>query len=111
MTGGSGDLEQLIRTTERGVLVTSLWYIRSVDPRRLMYTGLTRDGVYWVEDGHIQHPLTNMRWNDSPLDVLANAEAATDPVLTNARKGWGGPMWVPALRTSGFQFSSVSDAV
>jgi len=111
MTGGDGDLDKLIQSTERGVLVTSLWYIRSVDPRKLLYTGLTRDGVYWIEDGEIQHPLTNMRWNDSPIEVLANAEAASSPVLTNARKGWSGPMMVPALRTSSFHFTSVSDAV
>ena len=111
MTGGEGTVADLIAKTERGVLVTSLWYIRAVDPRRLLYTGLTRDGIYWIEDGKISHPLTNMRWNDSPLDVLEGAVDASAPVLTQGRKGWGAPMLVPALRTKGFQFSSVSDAV
>jgi predicted Zn-dependent protease len=111
MSGGEGTVDDLVAKTERGVLVTSLWYIRGVDPRRMMYTGLTRDGIYWIEEGKISHPLTNMRWNDSPLNVLEGAIDASAPVVTRGRTGRGGPKVVPAIRTKAFHFSSVSDAV
>lgn len=110
LDGGSGSLDRLIAGTERGLLVTTLWYIRQVDPRTLMHTGLTRDGVFWIEDGEIRHPVTNLRWNDSPVDVLKHAVAATEPVRIGGRKG-DPRMRVPALKTSSFQFTAVSDAV
>ena len=67
-----------MRSTERAVLVTNLWYIRSVDPRTLLYTGMTRDGVFLVENGEIVRPVNNFRWNDSPLRVFENVlEAST----------------------------------
>ena len=71
MAGGEKSMEDLIASTERAVLITSLWYIRSVAPQQLLYTGLTRDGVFWVEDGKITHALPNFRWNDSPLQVFS----------------------------------------
>lgn len=110
MSGGEGTVDDLIAKTERGVLVTSLWYIRGVDPRRLLYTGLTRDGLFWIEDGKIAHPLTNMRWNDTPLDVFGKAIDAGTPVRAMSRKGSGDTV-VPPLRTEGFHFTSVSNAV
>ena len=110
MTGGPGTLKDLIAKTERGVLVTSLWYIRSVDPRQLLHTGLTRDGLFWVEDGEIQRPLKNMRWNDSPLTVFGKTLDAGTPVRAVARKGSGDTV-VPPLRTAEFNFTSVSEAV
>ena len=80
MSGGTGTVEDLIASTERGVLITSLWYIRNLDPQTLTYTGLTRDGVFWVQDGKISHPVTNFRWNDSPVSVLKNAIGMSAPV-------------------------------
>lgn len=111
MSGGDGTILDLIASTERGVLVTSLWYIRSVDPRTLLHTGLTRDGVFWVEDGEIRHPVTNFRWNDSPVSVLESFEAAGRPVRVAARGGRGNHTVAPAIRCSAFHLSSVSDAV
>ncbi len=111
MKGGAGSLESLVRSTERGLLVTSLWYIRSVDPRSLSYTGLTRDGVFWIENGEIAYPVNNFRWNDSPVRVLKNVEAMSRAVRVAGRGSRGTSSVVPALRVSGFEFSSVSEAV
>ena len=111
MSGGKGSLEELIASTERGVLITSLWYIRFVDPRTLLLTGLTRDGVFWLEDGKISHPVTNFRWNDSPIRVLQQVEAMSESVRASPRDGSASNLWVPALRVKEFELSSVSDAV
>ena len=111
MSGSDKSVEDLVRETERGVLITSLWYIRSVDPQTLLCTGLTRDGIFWIEDGEIAHPVTNFRWNDSPVRVLKNALEASRPVRVSPR-GWGSTnVVVPALKVSGFELSSVSDAI
>ncbi len=111
MRGGSGSLEDLIRSTKRAVLITSIWYIRGVDPQSLLHTGLTRDGVFWIEDGKIKHPLTNFRWNDSPIAVFKKVEEMSEAVRVSPRGSRSGSYFVPAMRVSGFQFSSVSEAV
>lgn len=111
MRGGSGSVEDLIASTKRGVLVTSLWYIRSLDPQTLTYTGLTRDGVFWIEDGKISHPVTNFRWNDSPVSVLKNAVAMSEAVPMPPRPNREASTLVPALKVSSFNFASVSEAV
>lgn len=111
MTGGSGALSELVSSTKRGVLISSLWYIRAVDPRTLLFTGLTRDGVFWIENGQIAYPVTNFRWNDSPIAVLQNLEAMTASVRTSTRDGAATNIFVPALRVRAFELSSVSDAV
>lgn len=112
MAGGEGSVADLIARTERAVLVTRLWYIRSVDPRTILYTGLTRDGTFWVEDGEISHPVNNFRWNDSPLQLLRHLEALGRPVrVTGAGSDGGSLREVPPLRASRFTFSSVSEAV
>jgi predicted Zn-dependent protease len=109
--GGAETLASLIAGTERGVLVTSLWYIRQVDPRSLLLTGLTRDGVFWIENGKVQHPVNNFRWNDSPISVLRNTLAASRAERAAPRGGGARPLLVPALKVGEFNFSSVSDAV
>jgi predicted Zn-dependent protease len=111
MKGGSGSLLDLIRSTKKAVLVTSIWYIRSVDPQSLLHTGLTRDGVFWIEDGKIKHPLTNFRWNESPISVFKKVEEMSEAVRVSPRGSRSGSYFVPAMRVSGFQFSSVSEAV
>lgn len=111
MSGGKGSVDKLIASTERGVLVTSLWYMRSVDPRTLLYTGLTRDGVFWIENGKISHPVQNFRWNDSPISVLKNIEAMSAPVRVSPRPSRSSTYVVPALKIKSFQLTSVSDAV
>ncbi len=110
MQGGQGSLQDLIAGTARGVLITSFWYIRDVDPRTLLLTGLTRDGVFWIEDGKIAHPVRNFRWNDSPVRVLKNVEAMSRSARVLERNG-DGSVRVPALRVKDFELTSVSDAV
>lgn len=105
MSGEDNSLEDLIRGTRRGVLVTRLWYIRNIDPRTILYTGLTRDGNFLIEDGRIAHPVNNFRWNDSPLFAFSKLEAMSRPVRVRANRE------VPAARVGEFTFSSVSEAV
>lgn len=111
MKGGTGTVDDLIASTERGVLVTSLWYIRSLDPRTLLYTGLTRDGVFWIEKGKIAHPVSNFRWNESPIAVLKNTVAMSKAAPTATRSSGRTTAVVPALKVSAFHFASVSEAV
>lgn len=111
MSGGQGSLDELIADTRRGVLITSLFYIRFVDPRTLLLTGLTRDGVFWIENGKVSHPVTNFRWNESPVRVLENVDAMTAAVRTPPRESMDSTVVVPALRVKEFELSSVSDAV
>lgn len=111
MAGGQGTLADLIKSTKRGVLVTSLWYIRSVDPQTLLNTGLTRDGVFWIENGAIAYPVNNFRWNESPIAVLKNIEAMSEAQRVPGRGDTQPRTIVPALKVKQFTFSSVSDAV
>ncbi len=100
-----GGLDEIVASTERGLLVTRLHYIRSVDPRTITYTGLTRDGVLMVEDGQVRYPVNNFRWNDSPLFVLNRVEALGSPERVSASRV------VPAIRARDFNFTSISEAV
>ncbi len=113
MTGGDASLEDLIRGTERGVLVTRFWYIRPLDPRTILYTGLTRDGTFLIENGRISHPVKNMRFNESPVTMLNNVEAMGRSIRVSASESSdvGQAVVVPPLRTHDFNFQSVSDAV
>jgi predicted Zn-dependent protease len=105
LEGGTESLDQLIAGTERGVLVTHCWYIRAVDQRTLVYTGLTRDGTFLIENGKIARPIKNFRFNDSPLFMLNNLDAIGRPVRT------AGGDAMPAIRVRDFHFTSLSDAV
>jgi predicted Zn-dependent protease len=111
MAGGTGTTEDLIKDTKRGVLITSFWYIRGVDPRSMLFTGLTRDGVFLIENGEIVKPLTNFRWNDSPIRVLKLIEAMSASERVSPRSWTSPTVKVPALRVTEFELSSVSDAV
>ena len=102
--GGEGTPEQLLAGTERALLVTRFWYIRLVNPLTLELTGLTRDGVWLVENGKLVHPVNNFRFNMSPLRVLSHLDAFSRPVST-------GDSVVPAMRIRDFAFTSKSDAV
>ena len=104
MTGGDESIEEMIKNTRRGVLVTRLWYIRALDPQTLLYTGLTRDGTFYIENGKIKYPIKNFRFNESPIVMLNNIEALGKPVRIN------GSM-VPPMKIRDFTFSSLSDAV
>jgi len=111
MEGGTSTLDEMIASTQRGVLLTSLWYIRSVDPQTLLLTGLTRDGNYLIEGGKIVGPVKNFRWNESPVAVLKNVEMMGKPVRMPAREGGALPLKIPTLKVKEFTFSSLSDAV
>jgi predicted Zn-dependent protease len=104
MEGGTASLEDLIKSTERGILVTRFWYIRSVDPQTLLLTGLTRDGTFYIENGKIMYPVKNFRFNESPIIMLNNVEALGKPQRS-------GNMIVPPMKIRDFTFSSLSDAV
>jgi predicted Zn-dependent protease len=104
MSGGTGSVEDLIRDTPRGVLVTRFWYIRGVDAQTLLLTGLTRDGTFFIENGKIQYAIKNFRFNESPIIMLNNVEALGTPVRQ------GGSLF-PPIRARDFTFSSLSDAV
>lgn len=112
MTGGSGDLADLVACTERGLLLTTLWYIREVDPTTLLLTGLTRDGVYLVQDGEVTAAVNNFRFNESPLDLLRRATEAGDSEVTLPREwgDWFNRAAMPSLRIPDFHMSSVSQA-
>ncbi len=110
MEGGNTSLEEMIKSTPRGVLVTRLWYLRPVDPRTILYTGLTRDGTFLIENGKITKAIKNFRFNESPLFMLNNVEAI-GPAVRIAGTEQGGPVVVPALKVRDFNFTSLSDAV
>jgi predicted Zn-dependent protease len=112
MTGGTASLADMIASTERGLLLTTLWYIREVDPAVLLLTGLTRDGVYLVEDGEVKAAVNNFRFNESPLDLLRRATeaGATDRTLPREWGDWVTRVTMPSLRIPDFHMSSVSQA-
>ncbi|MEP7235581.1 MAG: TldD/PmbA family protein [Ignavibacteriota bacterium] len=113
MDGGSQLPEDFMATSKPdGLLVTSFWYIRDVDNQTLLKTGLTRDGLFWVEGGEIKHGVMNFRWNESPIAMLKNITDMSKEIVTAPRDGWNGiPMLIPMIVVSGFNYSSLSDAV
>ncbi|MGZ4517316.1 MAG: metallopeptidase TldD-related protein [Mycobacteriaceae bacterium] len=113
LTGGSDvSLADMIASTERGLLLTCLWYIREVDPATLLVTGLTRDGVYLVEDGKVAGEVNNFRFNESPLDLLRRVTevGATERTLPREWKDWFSRTSVAPMRIPDFHMSSVSNA-
>ena len=99
-------LEDMIKGMKRGLLISRFWYVRLVDPRTIALTGLTRDGVWWIEDGQVRHPVRNLRFNQGVLAMLApaNVEAIGPPQRLS-------PFVVPPLKLAAFTFTSVSDAI
>ncbi|MDB5033445.1 MAG: peptidase [Chlorobi bacterium] len=107
MEGGEHSLDDLVAATDHGLLVTSFWYIRGVDPRSILYTGLTRDGVFLIENGKIVRPVINLRWNESPAAIFKGVEMMSRPERIVTREG-NQPMLVPAMKVKEFHFTSVS---
>ena len=105
MLGGTKSTEELIATTERGILVTHFFYIRFLDQRTVLLTGLTRDGTFLIEKGRITRSLKNFRWNESPLFMLNKIDE-----LGRAERTAAGQV-MPGLRVRDFNFTSLSDAV
>ena len=110
MIGGTTSTEDMIKSTPRGILVTRLWYLRQVDPRTILFTGLTRDGTFLIENGKITKSIKNFRFNESPLFMLNNIEAMGLSVRLAGTEG-GGAIVMPALKVKDFNFTSLSDAV
>jgi predicted Zn-dependent protease len=105
LVGGTKSTDELIAGCSRGVLVTHFFYIRALDPRTVLQTGLTRDGAFLIENGRVTKPLKNFRWNESPLLMLNRLEDIGRPEPTAAGRQ------MPALRVRDFNFASLSDAV
>ena len=112
MEGGKVSVDEMVRSTERGLLVTRVWYIREVDPRTLLLTGLTRDGIYLVEGGEVVGAVNNFRFNESPVGLLGRISEAGATTLTLPRE-WNDYFTrtaMPPLRIPDFHMSSVSPA-
>ncbi len=111
--GEDRSLDEMVASTERGLLLTCLWYIREVDPATLLLTGLTRDGVYLVENGEVTGEVNNFRFNESPVGLLGRATEAgrTEKTLPREWSDWFTRAAMPALRVPDFNMSSVSQGV
>jgi predicted Zn-dependent protease len=109
LEGGDKTLDQLIASVERGLLVTRFWYIRVVNPQSVQLTGLTRDGLFLIENGKVTSPAVNFRFNESPVRLLQNAVAVGKAVRVRGGEGQG--MIAPPLVVKDFPFTSISDAV
>jgi predicted Zn-dependent protease len=110
MEGGKSTLEELIKGTAKGILVTRLWYIRSVDPQTLLLTGLTRDGTFFIENGQIKFPIKNLRFNESPIIMLNNIDELGIPERCVSGESTAHYV-LPPMRLRDFTFTSLSDAV
>jgi predicted Zn-dependent protease len=110
--GGTASMEEMVARTERGLLLTCLWYIREVDPATLLLTGLTRDGVYLVENGEVTGAVNNFRFNESPVDLLGRITEAgrTERCLPREWSDWFTRAAMPPVRVADFNMSSVSQA-
>lgn len=99
-------LEQMIASTERGILVTRLWYIREVDPYEKILTGMTRDGTFYIEEGKVRHGIRNFRFNESLIHMLSNVEEMGQPVRASGEESFD--MVVPAMKVREFNFTEVT---
>ena len=99
-------VEQMIASTERGVLVTRLWYVRDVDPYEKIVTGMTRDGTFLLEDGRVGKGIRNFRFNQSLIHALSNVEAISTPVRSTGEEAFD--MVVPAMKIVDFNFTEVT---
>jgi len=110
MAGGDKSIADLVRTTDKGILVTRTWYIRMVDPQTVLLTGLTRDGTFYIENGQIKYPVKNFRFNESPVIMLNNIDELGKPVRVAGDES-DFVMMIPPMRLRDFTFTSLSDAV
>lgn len=110
MAGGKKSLDELVKGTKKGILVTRTWYIRMVDPQSVLVTGLTRDGTFYIEDGKIMYPIKNFRFNESPITMLNNIEELGVPERIAGDEA-AMIMMIPPMKIRDFNFTSLSDAV
>ena len=106
VTGHRSSVDEMIRSTERGLLVTRFWYIREVDPYQKILTGMTRDGTFWIENGQVKHGVRNLRFNQSLLDMLCQVEMMSPPQRTAGEESF--EMVVPAAKIREFNFASTT---
>ena len=110
MAGGTKSTAELVKGTQKGILVTRTWYIRMVDPQTVLLTGLTRDGTFYIENGEIRYPVKNFRFNESPVIMLNNIEELGKPVRVAGDES-SYVMMIPPMKLRDFTFTSLSDAV
>ena len=110
MAGGTKSTADLVKGTQKGILVTRTWYIRMVDPQTVLLTGLTRDGTFYIENGQIKYPVKNFRFNESPVIMLNNIEELGKPVRVAGDES-SLAMMLPPMKLRDFTFTSLSDAV
>jgi predicted Zn-dependent protease len=110
MSGGTASIDEMIKSTDRGILVTRLWYLREVDPRTILYTGLTRDGTFLIENGKVSKSVSNLRFNESPLFMMNNLETLGRAERL-AGTEQGGAIVMPSIKVRDFNFTSLSEAV
>jgi len=106
MEGERSSLEDMVKTTPKGLLVTRFWYIREVDPYQKILTGMTRDGTFWIEDGQLRHGVKNLRFNQSMVEMLRQVEMLGQPQRTAGEESF--EMVVPAMKIREFNFSSLT---
>jgi predicted Zn-dependent protease len=106
VSGGATPVEEMIASTDRGILVTRLWYIREVDPYQKIFTGMTRDGTFLVERGEVVCGLRNFRFNQGLIELLSNVEALSPAVRSSGEESFD--MVVPAMKVNGFNFTEVT---
>jgi len=106
MEGERSSLEDMVKSTPKGLLVTRFWYIREVDPYQKILTGMTRDGTFWIEDGQVRHAVKNLRFNQSILEMLRQVEMLGQPQRTAGEESF--EMVVPAMKIQEFNFSSMT---
>ena len=99
-------LEQMIGSTQRGILVTRLWYIREVDPYEKILTGMTRDGTFYVEDGQVRHGVLNFRFNESLIHMLSNVDEMGMPIRASGEESFD--MVAPPMKVRDFNFTEVT---
>jgi predicted Zn-dependent protease len=104
--GDTKSVDQMIADTERGILVTRLWYIREVDPYEKIVTGMTRDGTFLIESGKVQHGVLNFRFNQGLIEMLSNVVAMSRPVRASGEESFD--MVVPAMKVRDFNFTEVT---
>ncbi|MGO8786419.1 MAG: metallopeptidase TldD-related protein, partial [Terriglobia bacterium] len=106
MDGERSSVDDMIKSTERGLLVTRFWYIREVDPYKKILTGMTRDGTFWIEDGQVKQGVRNLRFNQSLVDMLGQVEMMSAPQRTAGEESF--EMVVPAAKIRDFNFASTT---
>lgn len=104
MEGERSSIDDMVKSTPRGLLITRFWYIREVDPYQKILTGMTRDGTFWIEDGQLRHGIRNLRFNQSVIEMLRQVEMLGQPQRTAGEESF--EMVVPALKVRDFNFSS-----